>query len=56
MALLGGLFLVFIGIIDQEEAFGAVDWNVIFPLAGMMVVAVGSLVISTAYVCWRYLV
>lgn len=39
VALLAGLILVAIGIIDQEEAFGAVDWNVIFLLAGMMVIA-----------------
>ena len=39
VALLAGLTLVAVGIIDQEEAFGAVDWNVIFLLAGMMVIA-----------------
>jgi len=39
VALLAGLSLVLIGVIDQEEAFGAVDWNVIFLLAGMMVIA-----------------
>lgn len=39
IALLAGLSLVAIGIIDQDEAFSAVDWNVIFLLAGMMVIA-----------------
>ncbi len=39
VALLAGLSLVAVGVIDQEEAFAAVDWNVIFLLAGMMVIA-----------------
>ncbi len=39
VAMLAGLSLVAIGVIDQEEAFAAVDWNVIFLLAGMMVIA-----------------
>jgi Na+/H+ antiporter NhaD/arsenite permease-like protein len=39
VALLGGLVLIAIGIIDQEEAFAAVDLDVIFLLAGMMVLA-----------------
>ena len=39
IALLAGLSLVAVGIIDQDEAFRAVDWNVIFLLAGMMVIA-----------------
>ncbi len=41
VALLGGLLVVALGIIDQEEAFGAIDFNVIFLLAGMMVLAGG---------------
>ncbi len=41
VALLGGLLVVVLGIIDQEEAFGAIDFNVIFLLAGMMVLAGG---------------
>jgi Na+/H+ antiporter NhaD/arsenite permease-like protein len=41
VALLGGLLVVVLGIIDQEEAFAAIDFNVIFLLAGMMVVAGG---------------
>ena len=30
-----------LGVIDQEEAFAAIDFNVIFLLAGMMVLAGG---------------
>ena len=39
VALLGGLAVVALGIIDQAEAFAAIDLNVIFLLAGMMVLA-----------------
>jgi Na+/H+ antiporter NhaD/arsenite permease-like protein len=39
LALLGGLAMVIVGVIDQEEAFLAIDFNVIFLLAGMMVLA-----------------
>jgi Na+/H+ antiporter NhaD/arsenite permease-like protein len=39
VALLGGLAMVVLGIIDQHEAFGAIDFNVIFLLAGMMILA-----------------
>jgi Na+/H+ antiporter NhaD/arsenite permease-like protein len=38
-ALLGGTTVVVLGIIDQEEAFAAIDLNVIFLLAGMMILA-----------------
>lgn len=39
-ALIGGFLMIWLGIISQEEAFGhAVDWNVIFLLTGMMVIA-----------------
>jgi Na+/H+ antiporter NhaD/arsenite permease-like protein len=41
VALLGGLLVVVLGIIDQEEAFASIDFNVIFLLAGMMVLAGG---------------
>ena len=41
VALLGGLLVVALGIIDQEEAFEAIDFNVVFLLAGMMVLAGG---------------
>ncbi len=39
VALLGGLLMVVLGVIDQQEAFAAIDLNVIFLLAGMMVIA-----------------
>jgi Na+/H+ antiporter NhaD/arsenite permease-like protein len=39
VALLAGFALVLLGIIDQHEAFEAIDLNVIFLLAGMMVIA-----------------
>jgi Na+/H+ antiporter NhaD/arsenite permease-like protein len=39
VALLGGLLLVVLGVLDQQEAFAAIDFNVIFLLAGMMVLA-----------------
>jgi Na+/H+ antiporter NhaD/arsenite permease-like protein len=41
IALIGGLLVVVLGVIDQEEAFAAIDLNVIFLLAGMMVLAGG---------------
>jgi Na+/H+ antiporter NhaD/arsenite permease-like protein len=40
-ALLGGLLVVALGVIDQEQAFAAIDFNVIFLLVGMMVLAGG---------------
>ena len=39
VALLGGLLIVALGIVDQHAAFLAIDLNVIFLLAGMMVIA-----------------
>jgi Na+/H+ antiporter NhaD/arsenite permease-like protein len=39
VALAAGLLLVVVGVVDQEEAFAAIDLNVIFLLAGMMVLA-----------------
>jgi Na+/H+ antiporter NhaD/arsenite permease-like protein len=50
VALLGGLLLVALGIIDQEEAFAAIDFNVIFLLAGMMVLA--SALARTGFFQW----
>jgi Na+/H+ antiporter NhaD/arsenite permease-like protein len=38
-ALLGGLTIILIGVLDQYQAFQAIDWNVIFLLAGMMIIA-----------------
>ena len=39
VALLGGLLVIVLGVLDQHEAFAAIDFNVIFLLAGMMVMA-----------------
>ena len=39
IALLGGLAVILLGVIDQHDAFAAIDLNVIFLLAGMMVIA-----------------
>jgi Na+/H+ antiporter NhaD/arsenite permease-like protein len=41
VALLAGLLVIVLGVIDQDEAFGAIDFNVIFLLAGMMILAGG---------------
>ncbi len=39
-ALIGGFLMIWLGIISQHEAFAeAVDWNVIFLLTGMMIIA-----------------
>ena len=38
-ALLGGIAMILFRIIDQREAFAAIDFNVIFLLVGMMVIA-----------------
>jgi len=38
-ALAGGLVVIILGAMPQEAAFEAIDWNVIFLLAGMMVIA-----------------
>ena len=38
-ALLGGLLMILLGVLSQQEALFAVDWNVIFLLIGMMVIA-----------------
>jgi Na+/H+ antiporter NhaD/arsenite permease-like protein len=39
IALAGGLGAIALGVIDQKEAFAAIDLNVIFLLAGMMIMA-----------------
>ena len=49
-ALLGGTAVVVVGIIDQEEAFGAIDLNVIFLLAGMM--AMAAILRRTGFFQW----
>ncbi len=38
-ALLGAVVVILLGIVTQEAGFAAVDWNVIFLLFGMMVIA-----------------
>jgi Na+/H+ antiporter NhaD/arsenite permease-like protein len=38
-ALLGGAAVILVGVVSQEQAFEAIDFNVIFLLAGMMVLA-----------------
>ncbi len=38
-ALFGAMVVILVGVIDQETGFAAVDWNVIFLLAGMMIIA-----------------
>jgi Na+/H+ antiporter NhaD/arsenite permease-like protein len=47
IALLGGMLMIVLGVIDQQEAFAAIDLNVIFLLAGMMVIA--SVVAKTGF-------
>ena len=39
VALMGGILMIILGILSQEKAFHAIDWNVIFLLAGMMIIA-----------------
>jgi len=50
VALLGGLAVIALGVIDQHEAFAAIDLNVIFLLAGMMVIA--SVLARTGFFEW----
>ncbi|HEY7525262.1 MAG TPA: ArsB/NhaD family transporter [Candidatus Limnocylindria bacterium] len=50
VALLAGLLVIALGIIDQHEAFAAIDLNVIFLLAGMMVIA--STLARTGFFDW----
>jgi len=38
-ALLGGIAMILTGVISQHQAFLSIDWNVIFLLAGMMIIA-----------------
>jgi len=38
-ALAGGIAMIVLAIVDQEHAFAAIDFNVIFLLAGMMILA-----------------
>lgn len=48
--LLGGMAMILFGVLSQEEAFQAVDWNVIFLLVGMMVIA--SILSQTGLFQW----
>jgi Na+/H+ antiporter NhaD/arsenite permease-like protein len=50
VAMIGGLLIIVLGIIDQHEAFAAIDLNVIFLLAGMMVIA--SILARTGFFDW----
>jgi Na+/H+ antiporter NhaD/arsenite permease-like protein len=38
-AVLGGMAMILLGVLSQDQAFHAIDWNVIFLLGGMMVIA-----------------
>jgi Na+/H+ antiporter NhaD/arsenite permease-like protein len=38
-ALLGAIVMILLGALTQDQAFAAVDWNVIFLLVGMMAIA-----------------
>src|SRR3990170_1871986 len=38
-ALLGGVLMIVLGVVQQAEAFAAIDLNVVFLLLGMMVIA-----------------
>ncbi|MBN1657046.1 MAG: ArsB/NhaD family transporter [Anaerolineae bacterium] len=48
--LLGGVAMILLGVISQEEAFLAIDWNVIFLLVGMMIIA--SVLAETGLFQW----
>ena len=50
VAVIAGLLVVMLGIIDQHAAFAAIDLNVIFLLAGMMVIA--SVLARTGFFDW----
>ena len=39
IALLGAMLVIVLAIVDQQEAFAAIDFNVIFLLVGMMIMA-----------------
>mgnify|MGYP003968982331 FL=1 len=38
-ALLGGMAMIIFRVVPQDQAFHSIDWNVIFLLAGMMIIA-----------------
>jgi Na+/H+ antiporter NhaD/arsenite permease-like protein len=49
-ALLGALLMIVLGVLDQHEAFEAVDLDVIFLLAGMMILA--GILRRTGFLQW----
>lgn len=49
-ALLGGVAIILFGVLEQDQAFHAIDWNVIFLLAGMMMIA--SILSETGVFQW----
>lgn len=49
-ALLGGVTMILMGVLPQEQAFQAIDWNVIFLLAGMM--AIANVLRETGFFQW----
>ena len=50
IALLTAMVMVLLGIVDQHEAFAAIDLNVIFLLVGMMIIA--SILARTGFFEW----
>jgi Na+/H+ antiporter NhaD/arsenite permease-like protein len=50
IALFAGFLVVTLGVIDQHEAFAAIDLNVIFLLVGMMVIA--AIIAETGFFEW----
>jgi Na+/H+ antiporter NhaD/arsenite permease-like protein len=49
-ALLGGVAIILIGVLEQDQAFQSIDWNVIFLLVGMMMIA--SILSETGLFQW----
>jgi Na+/H+ antiporter NhaD/arsenite permease-like protein len=49
-AVIAGLLMVALGVLDEHEAFAAIDLNVIFLLAGMMVIA--TVLMRTGFFEW----
>lgn len=50
VAIIGGLTVVLLGVVDQQQAFAAIDLNVIFLLVGMMVIA--EILAKTGFFDW----
>ena len=49
-ALMGGVAIILFGVLEQDQAFHSIDWNVIFLLAGMMMIA--SILSETGIFQW----